>query len=108
MSQVQKYATPAQRQAAYRQRRAQAEHEREQRSGIAALPVIGNIPGTVRWRQALAGAAVYLNAVREEMSAYHSGRSERWQDSERAEVFRERLEQIEQIADLLDEVRHEL
>jgi hypothetical protein len=104
MSPSAKYATNAERQAAYRRRRAQSEARKAQAMGLVPLPAISTVPGTVRWRQALAYAASHVATVRDEMQTYHDERTERWQESDKAADFLERIAQIEQICELLDEV----
>ena len=104
MSQPTRYASSAERQAAYRQRRALCEASRAREAGIVPLPAIPSIPGTARWRQALAHAAFHAETVRDEMQAYHDSRTERWQESQRAEEFQERLALVELIVEQLEEV----
>jgi hypothetical protein len=99
-----KYANNAQRQAAYRRRRAQSDATKAQEAGLIPLPAISTVPGTVRWRQALAYAVSHIANVRDEMQAYHDERTERWQQSDKAADFLERLDTLEQIYDLLQEV----
>ena len=88
-----KYESPAQRQAAYRARRAAAEK---------GLPPIPTIPGYRRW-QAMMGAALALLAdIHREMDDYHQERSESWRDSDRGEAFLERMDSTREIIDLLE------
>jgi hypothetical protein len=108
MSQAAKYPSPAARQAAYRLRKAQSEARKAEQTGLVPLPAISSIPGTVRWRQALAYAASYVRTTYEEMSDYHDERTEYWQESERASEFLERMEEIDQIAELIEEVRQQI
>jgi hypothetical protein len=105
MSQPPKYGSGAERQAAYRRRRAQAEATSTRQTPIAPLPSISSVPGTIRWRQVLDHAIRIVAATRDEMQTYHDERTERWQESERAGDFLDRLTLIEQIAEQLEEVR---
>jgi hypothetical protein len=108
MSKVPKYTSNAQRQAAYRRRRAQSEADKAQQAGLVPLPAISSLPGTIRWRQALAHAAFHVSTVRDEMQTYHDSRTERWQESDRATDFLERLALVEQIVEYLEEVQEQL
>jgi hypothetical protein len=96
MPQARKYASGAERQAAYRQRQEAARREEREERGLPALPPIATLPGTARWRAALSAARVLVEQVGEEMEAYYQERSEPWQESERGEQFRERLEEVQE------------
>ena len=103
-----KHTSNAERQAAYRRRQAENRANKAEESALVPLPAISSVPGTARWRQALAYASFHAATVRDEMQAYHDERTERWQESDRADEFRERLERIEELCDSLDEVRNEM
>jgi hypothetical protein len=75
-----KYATAAQRQAAYRQR-----HQARQQAGLAAN--FPSQPGRRRWQAMGAQALGLLIAVAAEMEHYYQARTQAWQDSERGEAF---------------------
>lgn len=94
-----KYATNAARQAAYRQRGAA--------SPATSLPAPPATPGTRRWRTLLGHARTLLATVATEMTMYGEKRSNAWQESERGETFTERMETVEAILDLLEELRPE-
>ena len=104
MSQVRKHGSDAERQAAYRRRQAQARAVAPQRS-LPGAPALPTMPGRGRWTAALNWASQYVAIVAQEMQAYHDDRTERWQESERGERFFESLGQIEQLAELIDEVK---
>jgi uncharacterized membrane protein YgaE (UPF0421/DUF939 family) len=104
MPQPKKYDSHAQRQAAYHRRREEARQKQLQEKGLPALPVISNIAGTTRWRQAIANAASLLELVDQEMEVYFDERSDAWQESERAELFQERIESIRDIRSMIDEL----
>jgi len=85
-----KYASNAERQAAYRARRP---------SETAGTPPPR--PGYRRWGVMIRQAGTLLETITVEMEAYYEERSESWQDSERGENFTERLELIEEIVTLI-------
>lgn len=88
-----KYDNPAQRQAAYRARQAAAQ---------GSVPAIPTVPGYRRFR-AMTGAALALLAdVHHEMEDYYQERSESWQESERGEVFTERMDALDEIIEMLE------
>ena len=89
-----KYATNAARQAAYRRR--------DTASPAASPPAT---PGTRRWMALLGHARFLLATVTREMTTYGTERSNAWQESERGETFTERIETVEAILDLLEELR---
>ena len=76
MPQPRKYASRAQQQAAYRQRRAAAQGAAMQAKGLPALPAIPAMPGTARWRAAVRMAHGLLDTVCDEMRGYADDRSE--------------------------------
>ena len=105
MPQPKLYASHAQRQSAYRLRCREATEKQLRDKGLPALPAVSTIPGATRWRQAITNATELLSMVANEMESYFDDRSEVWQESERADTFRERLDAIcevrEMVADLL-------
>ena len=95
MPQPRKHDSHAKRQAAYRQRQAQALAEQlQQQHCLPPLPVIASIPGWPRWRQAMAAVERHMQSVEAEMQDYYDERSERWQESERAEEFEQKLDEL--------------
>jgi len=88
-----KYATNAERQAAYRARCAA--------SPSPTGPRTPPRPGSRRWTALLRHAQTVLELVREEMAVYAAERSDAWQDSDRGEVFQERLALVEEAMSLL-------
>jgi hypothetical protein len=48
-------------------------------------------------------AQTLLTAVQNEMQSYHDDRSEKWQDSDRADDFRDRIESLSDIEQALTE-----
>lgn len=97
-----KYASSAQRQAAYR-RRCEAGRQALPLN-IPATAAIAPKPGPRRWEAMKRQALCLVEQVVSEMQTYHEQRSERWQDSERGEAFVEVLESVLDIADALNEI----
>jgi hypothetical protein len=86
--------TPAQKQAAYR--------ERQRLKAIGQLPASPgacNIPAERRWNTALCQALRLMEQTRDEMQAYTDDRSDQWQESERGEAMQERIETLDSIID---------
>ena len=103
MPQPKKYATRAQQQAAYRQRRAVAERELLAQKGLPPLPAIPTLPGQARWRAMLSQAQRLLCTVAEEMQTYHDERSEAWQESANAEELLAKLERLQETISQLED-----
>jgi hypothetical protein len=103
MPQPRKYASAAERQAAFRDRRAAAWKTQMQAKGLPALPPITTMPGTARWHGAIRTAHGLLTTVCHEMQTYADERSEPWQESERAQEFADRLTSIVEIPDALED-----
>jgi hypothetical protein len=97
-------AQTAQRQQRFRERQALARRMEQQSKGLPALPAIPTLPGWARWNALLKSAVAQVEQVCEEMQAYYEARSEVWQESERAEIFAERQEQIEAVRSQLADV----
>lgn len=91
-----RYANPAQRQAAYRARLAEAKQQEGLAQRIPAFPAVAPLPGPRRWQALTQHALLLLQIVQEEMQHYYDERSERWQESERGEAFLERLQAIQE------------
>lgn len=102
MPQPRLHASQAARQAAYRQRQAEARRKELEVRGLPPLPAIATLPGNVRWRQATSEAACLLMCVATEMQVYFNERSDEWQESERGETHQERTDAIEEIAGALE------
>ena len=100
-----RYVNPAQRQAAYRQRTALARRQEQEAQGLPPLPAVATLPGHPRWQALGRQALQLLETMQTEMQAYYEQRSEPWQDSERGEVFQERLQALQEayegVADLI-------
>ena len=104
MPQPRKHSSHAERQAAYRERQSQALADCLQPGkSLPPLPVVSTIPGTTRWRQALAAVEQQMRAVEAGMESYYDDRSERWQESDRGEEFEQRLEDLRTTLELVTE-----
>lgn len=95
------HASHAARQAAYRKRQQQARQQELVAKGLPPSPALATLPGKARWEQAIAQAACLLEMVSSEMQNYFDERSEAWQESERAEEHRQRIEALEEIVSAL-------
>jgi hypothetical protein len=104
MAGVRRYASNAERQAAYRRRAADQRRAELAGKGLPALPGVAAIPGHVRWRALIEQAQLLLATVQAEMGEYYGDRSERWQESERGAGFQERLQRVEEAAQLVEEL----
>src|SRR5262245_53322372 len=91
-----RYASHAQRQAAYRRRAAQARDQELAAKGMPSLPRVPNLPGTRRWAAMTEQALALLQTIQEEMEEYYEQRSQQWQESERAEAMGERLHALQE------------
>ncbi len=90
-------ATNAQRQAAYRRRQRDMVDELFSMRGLPLLPAVSSIPGWPRWKEAMTRIGAQMEVIESEMSAYYDDRSERWQESDQAQMFYERLEILRQL-----------
>lgn len=97
-----KYASDADRQRAFRERRKRAIADELARKGLPPVPVLSTVPGERRWAALIEQARASLQTVCEEMQAYYDDRSEQWQESERAAAMQERKDAIEGILADLD------
>jgi hypothetical protein len=85
MPQERKYASSANRQAAYRRRCQQARRIELLSKGLPPLPAIPTMPGWPRWNTSLRLAQDLIERTQVEMEQYFDDRSETWQESERGE-----------------------
>lgn len=88
-----KYASVAERQAAYRLRC-------REREPILA-ETIPQAPGRKRWRAMLGHALYLVEQAASEMEAYYDQRPESWQTGERGEAFAEAMESATDISSAL-------
>ena len=101
MPQPRKYATRADQQAAYRQRRAVSERALLAQKGLPPLPAIPTMPGNARWSAMIEQAHRLLSEAVAEMQTYHDDRSQEWQDSSKAEDLLAKLESLLETRDQL-------
>lgn len=78
MPQERKYASAADRQAAYRLRHTQAGLAQLRERRLVALSPLPTMPGAARWKGALAHAEQLLITVCAEMQGYFDARPEAW------------------------------
>ncbi len=101
MPQPRKYATRADQQAAYRQRRIASEQALLSQKGLPALPAIPTLPGKARWSAMIAQAHSLLVEAVVEMQSYHDARSAEWQESAKAEELLAKVEQLQETLEQL-------
>jgi hypothetical protein len=89
----------AQRQAAYRRRLRQEQVAMLAEKGLPALPTVPNVAGWARWNKAMGQITGLLEQTRSEMQTYYDERSERWLESEAAQNFQERIDQLQEFID---------
>ena len=104
MPQARVHESAAARQAAYRQRQAQARAAQLAQKGLPPLPALPSLPGQARWRALLHQAQWALGQLCQEMEEYAVARSESWQESERGEAFQERLEAVQEVLTVVEEL----
>lgn len=97
-----KYASHAQRQCAYTQRRNAAQLAALALKDTPAAAVIPTMPSTARWRALAKQAHEILKALHSEMERYRDERSDQWQESEKADTFQE---EIDRVAEALESVQ---
>ena len=98
------HASHAHRQAAYHRRCQEARRKQLQEKGLPALPALPAMPGTARWKQAIDNATELLSIVGTEMETYFDDRSEQWQEGDRGQAFRERLDALYEARDTVAEL----
>ena len=94
MGRTKVYATPAERTAAYRARRA-AQDAPGARSAS---------PGYTKWRKAVQEATSLLSTTYDELDAWTKERSERWQESDRAGELAADKDKLWEIIDGLEDL----
>lgn len=99
MAPPRRYADHAARQRAYRARQEQARQEDLQAKGLPPLPALPTVPGRARWQALLRRAEQAVALARDEMQAYYDGRSDTWQEGERAAALAEQIEQLSAVLD---------
>jgi hypothetical protein len=89
----------AKRQAAYRRRLRQVQDTMLAAKGLPALPAVSNVAGWARWNKAMRQITDLLEQTMSEMQTYYDDRSERWLESEAAEDFQQRIEELQEFID---------
>jgi hypothetical protein len=89
-----KHPSGALRQRAYRARRETARIAAIRAKNMPAAAAIPTMPSSARWKALALHARASLGAVRQEMEEYQNERSEAWHESEAAEAFQERVDQV--------------
>lgn len=100
MPAVRKYASAADRQAAYRERCRRRLWAQESDGSVSAASV-PPAPGKRRWDAITRHALCLLEQAAEEMQDYYDRQSETWQESEAGESLIERLESMTEIVEVL-------
>ena len=90
-----KYASGAQRQAAYRQRLARAKQTHQ-------APAWPTKPGYRRWEAMTKQVKEVLDTALTEMQDYFDERSDAWQESERAQALSDRMDVLTEAIDALE------
>ena len=104
MPRMRRYATNAERQAAYRSRQREATNPPLH---LPALAPLSTVPSTARWKMAIDLAQRLLQNVAEEMQDYSDNRSERWHEGDVAERFHDNLDRVSDIRDQIDDLKSE-
>jgi hypothetical protein len=91
MNQQTKYASNAERQRAYRRRKRDRIDDILSMKGLPSLPAISSIPGWPRWKEGMTRIAAQMEVIESEMTDYFDERTERWQESDKAETFDQNL-----------------
>jgi hypothetical protein len=94
MARSRKYEDNAHRQAAYRRRQQEVLRAQREAKGLPALPPIPMMPGWKRWNQAMRHAESLVTLIQTEMESDYDDRSETWQESDRADEFQQKLEDV--------------
>ncbi len=105
MPQPRLHESSAQRQAAYRQRVDQARQQQLTAQALPPLPALPTVPGQARWLALLVQAQWCLTQVTNEMQQYHEVRSDAWQESDKGTAFEERLEAVQEVIAMLEELQ---
>jgi hypothetical protein len=103
MPQPRKHTSHAERQAAYRKRSNQALARLLEHKGLPPLPAVPTMPGHARWRRAMSAIETQMTQIEAEMQSYYEERSQRWQESERAEEFQQKIDDLAAARDLVTE-----
>ena len=103
MARMRRYASYAERAAAYRQHDEQA----DLKLYLPALMPLSSAPPTDRWRMAVDLAARLLQAVAEEAQDYFDRRPEDWTTGQAAQQLNENIDMITNLLALTDDLRRQ-
>jgi len=101
-----KYDDNAAKQCAYRERLAQARNDERRAKGLPSAPAIPSIPAARRWQAQMQQARGLLQAAHQEMSDYYTDRSDAWQESGNGDDFQARMESVDELVNLLNDLLH--
>lgn len=104
MPQERKYASSANRQAAYRKRCQQARRVELLSKGLPPLPAIPTLPGWARWNTSLRLAQDLIERTQVEMEQYFDDRSETWQESERGEEHQNCIGTVQAVLEAMSDL----
>ena len=92
----------AAKQKSYRTRNAETRNREQLAKGIPRASPISAMPSKGRWNAQIQLAHTLLDQARQEMEDYCGERSEQWQESENAIEMQERVELIEEVLEVFD------
>ena len=104
MPEVKRHLSNAARQRAYRSRQNAARRAEQAAKGLPSLAAIPTMPSLARWSALKCNALKLLEALASEMKDYADGRSEEWQESEKAQTFQEALDLVEAACEAVEEI----
>jgi hypothetical protein len=104
MPQPRKHASAAARQSAYRRRLGASRQAALAAKGLPPLPAIASMPGRARWDASLTNARDLIATTLTEMQEYFDDRSDPWQASDRGAEHEERMTDVENVLDALQEL----
>ena len=104
MPQQKKHNNGAARQAAYRARCEKARQAALAAKSLPALPTMPTLPGWKRWNASFEAAREMIDRTLYEMRDYFDERSDRWQQSDRADDLRDRMKAAQKLLDALDDL----
>jgi len=109
MPQIRRYTNGAERQRAYRQRHKPPAIAPETGNPqpvrlIPEAPSIRNIPAHARWIALVNHSDSALRTAHAEMESYYDNRSEFWQEDQRGEDFKEKVEALEELLESMEQL----
>ena len=101
------YSNSAARQQAYRERVKQSRAQERVDKGMPFGSAIGTMPSRHRWVGLLGLAQSSLQCALDEMESYYDDRSELWQENERGEALKDRIESLQSLIDEISNLRQD-